>query len=301
MILVLALILPKPRKQMWTDYCVDAASSTDEQQIITNGVVCTITRRLQIRRRTTDANSSTVAAAAAAAAGGPPRVHAVVQNHKMVLAIEQSLFLLPDEDAPERSVFVSFSATIDALCVSPCGDLVICALTDGNVHGVHIGGVPLFDLCISADDIAAPAAQSRTFVGIDELHGVYYLGCASGRMYKLLNADVKMLGEAAAAAGEMGDDAQQQQQSIADETILTNVTMERCCQLKAPSDAAAVFLVRAAAGRECGALVANGCEILFAGGRLAHWRGNGSGFDRPVRLPGNVGDIKMLFDLQEFM
>lgn len=71
---------------------------------------------------------------------------AEIQNGKMVLSVDQSLFMLANEELMDSSAFLNFGSQIDAMCVSQSGDLVICALTDGNIHGVHIKGVPVFNL-----------------------------------------------------------------------------------------------------------------------------------------------------------
>lgn len=63
----------------------------------------------------------------------------------MILAIDKSVFLLEDENVAECN-YLSFSAHIVAMCVSPSGNLVVCALSDGNVHGIYIKGVPVFNL-----------------------------------------------------------------------------------------------------------------------------------------------------------
>lgn len=74
-----------------------------------------------------------------------PIIKCEVQNKRLVLAIDKSLFLLEDDNVPECN-YLSFSANIDSICVSPSGDLVLCALADGNIHGIYIKGVPLFNL-----------------------------------------------------------------------------------------------------------------------------------------------------------
>lgn len=97
----------------------------------------------------------------------------------MVLAINQSLYLLEDESAAECSD-LNFEATIECLTVSSCGNLSLCALADGNIYGIHIKGYPLFNLIIENIDIGA----SKTFVGINYFEGAYYLMCRSGTIYR---------------------------------------------------------------------------------------------------------------------
>lgn len=44
--------------------------------------------------------------------------------------------------------FLSFGIKIDTIHLSVSGDLIICALTDGNIHGVHVKGIPIFNLYV---------------------------------------------------------------------------------------------------------------------------------------------------------
>lgn len=69
-----------------------------------------------------------------------------IQSGKLVLSIDESLFLLPNEQLMDSCDYLCFGSPIDAMCISPSGDLIICALADGNIHGVHIKGMPLFNL-----------------------------------------------------------------------------------------------------------------------------------------------------------
>lgn len=65
----------------------------------------------------------------------------------MILAVDKSLFLLSDENIVD-SAFCGLGCKIDDVAVSPAGDLVICVMADGNIHGIHINGVPLFSLYV---------------------------------------------------------------------------------------------------------------------------------------------------------
>lgn len=226
-----------------------------------------------------------------------PAVHAEVQSSKMALTIDRSLFLLEDEHAVGHSTFLSFTASVDAMCMSQSGNLIVCALSDGNVHGVHISGVPVFNLCISADDIAiAPGA--RTFVGlIHQLGGVYFLACATGRLYRLWNIDEKLLAES--TAGEV-------LATSCNETIMNNVTLDRCNGRPfggVGSGANSCFVMMTAPdGRH---VLEDGFEtLLFAAGRLVHWRPTGdlAGIERmSCALPPGLDELKMLLNLEHFL
>lgn len=68
-----------------------------------------------------------------------------MQNDRIVIAIDQSLILLEDENKSECN-FLNFGAKIECLIVTDSGNLVICALSDGNIHGVHIKGIAVFNV-----------------------------------------------------------------------------------------------------------------------------------------------------------
>jgi hypothetical protein len=72
-------------------------------------------------------------------------IQAHLQNDRILVAVDTNLFLI-ENDGEMVCNFLSFEARVDALFVSPSGNLAIVALADGNVHGIHIKGVPLFQL-----------------------------------------------------------------------------------------------------------------------------------------------------------
>lgn len=74
-----------------------------------------------------------------------PSVFAALQNESIVLAVDKSLVLLEEKSSSDCK-FLSFDAVIDCFSVSKTGNLVICCLSDGNIHGVHVKGIPLFNL-----------------------------------------------------------------------------------------------------------------------------------------------------------
>ena len=73
------------------------------------------------------------------------KLSAKIQNQKILVAVDNSLVLIEDENTIECK-FLSFSAQIECIGVSKNGELVICCLADGNIHGIHISGAPLFNM-----------------------------------------------------------------------------------------------------------------------------------------------------------
>lgn len=65
----------------------------------------------------------------------------------MVLSIDKSLILFDDENF-SNCKFLNFEANIDCLIVSSQGTIVICCLSDGNICGVHIKGVVIFNVYV---------------------------------------------------------------------------------------------------------------------------------------------------------
>lgn len=63
----------------------------------------------------------------------------------MVLAVDKGLFLLEDESVAKCN-FLNFGSNIEAMTVTLSGTLVLCALTDGNIHVIHINGTPISNL-----------------------------------------------------------------------------------------------------------------------------------------------------------
>ena len=74
-----------------------------------------------------------------------PRVLAALQNKRILIAVDRSLILLEDENTADCR-FLCFDASIDCFAVSKSGDLIVCCLSDGNIHGVYIKGIAVFNL-----------------------------------------------------------------------------------------------------------------------------------------------------------
>ncbi|TDG48434.1 hypothetical protein AWZ03_005179 [Drosophila navojoa] len=110
-----------------------------------------------------------------------PAIQAAVQSGKMVISIDKSLLLLEDELIAKCS-FLSFGANIDAIAISNSGNLIVCGLTDGEVHGVYIKGLLLFSVCIKVEDTSL---SSGTFTSIQQLGSHFYFTCKNGSVYCL--------------------------------------------------------------------------------------------------------------------
>ncbi|EDV92778.1 uncharacterized protein LOC6564158 [Drosophila grimshawi] len=114
-----------------------------------------------------------------------PTIQAYSQSGKIVISIDKSLLLLEDELVAKCS-FLSFGAHIDAIAISNSGNLIVCGLTDGEVHGVYIKGLLLFSVCIRIEDASI---TSGTFTNIQQLGQHFYLTCSNGSVYCLSEID----------------------------------------------------------------------------------------------------------------
>ncbi|KAL7727908.1 hypothetical protein ACLKA6_019471 [Drosophila palustris] len=110
-----------------------------------------------------------------------PSIQASVQSGKMVISIDRSLLLLEDELVAKCS-FLSFSAHIDAIAISNSGSLIVCGLSDGEVHGIYIKGLLLFSVSIRIEDVGL---TDGTFTSIQQLGQHFYFSCRNGSVYCL--------------------------------------------------------------------------------------------------------------------
>lgn len=72
-----------------------------------------------------------------------PRIQSIVKNSKMVVKIDKTIVLLEKENEAVADL-LDFEATIDCICISQSGNLIICCTSVGCVHVLHIRGYPLF-------------------------------------------------------------------------------------------------------------------------------------------------------------
>lgn len=99
----------------------------------------------------------------------------------MVISIDKTIFLLEDELIAKCSL-LSFNTNIDVLAISQTGNLIICGLSDGEIHGVFIKGVPLFSQNIKQADVNL--IGGRTFAGIQQVDNHFCFICTNGSVYK---------------------------------------------------------------------------------------------------------------------
>ncbi|KAG4074366.1 hypothetical protein HA402_008775 [Bradysia odoriphaga] len=120
----------------------------------------------------------------------PISVKAIVRNHRIVVSVDNNLFLLENEDTIECNT-VCFESEIDAIELSSSGLVVICALKCGDIHGLHIQGSQIFTVSVGDKDIS----ETRTFVGISQIKHDYIFMCSTGSVYRLSNVDEHILSD----------------------------------------------------------------------------------------------------------
>ncbi|XP_023294177.2 uncharacterized protein LOC111677314 [Lucilia cuprina] len=119
-----------------------------------------------------------------------PQVQASVQNTKMVIAIDKTIFLLEDEMIAKCSL-LTFNTNIDVLAISQTGNLIVCGLSDGEIHGIFIKGIPLFSQNIKQNDVNL--IGGKTFAGIQQVGNNFCLTCTNGSVYSLSEIDESCL------------------------------------------------------------------------------------------------------------
>lgn len=130
-----------------------------------------------------------------------PSVHCFTRNKRIIIAVNENLFMLANENVSD-CCFSPLGCHIDAVSVSPSGELVICALADGNICGIHISGVPLFTLYAHTSfykffalfdkfplfflsrTIDSKDIKEKTFTEIICINQDYYVMCTSGILYR---------------------------------------------------------------------------------------------------------------------
>ncbi|XP_018800903.1 PREDICTED: uncharacterized protein LOC108976331 [Bactrocera latifrons] len=114
-----------------------------------------------------------------------PEVIASLQNKKVVISVDRSLILLEDELVAKCS-FLCFDDHIDAVAISKTGYLIVVGLQNGEIHGIFAKGLLLFNLTVNSEDIHL---TGRTFAGIQQLNGKFYISCTNGSVYQLSEID----------------------------------------------------------------------------------------------------------------
>ncbi|XP_037945657.1 uncharacterized protein LOC119678077 [Teleopsis dalmanni] len=215
-----------------------------------------------------------------------PEVQATVQNKKIAIAIDQTIFLIEDENLAKCSL-LSFNADINIIRTTNSGNLIICCLSNGEIHGIFIKGIPLFSLIIEAEDVNL---TGKTFANIQLINQRFHISCTNGSIYCLSEIDEKPL------ENNMNISMTDNETGTPDEAILDNVTMKRILTNRSHKDTLTSVLVME---RKLGINVEN--ILCIAGTQNGiHLKNMHEDIIR-IRMPEHYGGVKNIYNLDNFI
>ncbi|XP_017846001.1 uncharacterized protein LOC108602401 [Drosophila busckii] len=220
-----------------------------------------------------------------------PSVQASVQSGKMVISIDKSLLLLEDELVAKCS-FLSFSENIDAIAISSSGNLIVCGLSDGEVHGVCIKGLLLFSVCIRVEDVS----KNGTFVKVQQLGQHFYLTCRNGSVYCLSEINEATLESLSNVTLNDNDNVA---------AILDDVSIQRTCMGSNGQLVDSALLIKQ---HIANAYAENNKEsksadygLILTGAQDALGFKTGSNDMTRIKLPKQYGCIRHIYNLEDYI
>lgn len=208
-----------------------------------------------------------------------PQVGASVQNKKMFIAIDKTVVLLEDENIAKCS-FLSFNSQIDIVTISKSGNLIVCGLSDGEIHGVCINGVPLFNLSINPDDVQ----KKSTIAGIRQIGENYYVCCTNSSVYKIANADESRIEQC------LNISLKENETVLFNESIMENVAIERITKTKSLNEITAVEIIP----------LLDNEEYLIMSGTKCFLRFQKNNQDTKIIIPDNYQGLKNIYNLHSY-
>ncbi|XP_068156013.1 kinetochore-associated protein 1 [Drosophila tropicalis] len=224
-----------------------------------------------------------------------PVIQGSVQSGKMAISIDKSLLLLEDELVAKCS-FLSFDALIEVIEVSTNGNLIVCGLSDGTVHGVYIKGALLFSVSIKMEDVGL---SGSTFTNIHKMNQRIYFTCRNGSVYRLSEIDEASLESVASMV------LYENESTVGDKTILDDVTLERTSKDRSFGNIDSAILLR----QICAHSYAKNNQLepcddydlfLAAAQRSLIWRTSANDATRIV-LPTHIADFKHIYNLDYYV
>ncbi|EDV30384.2 uncharacterized protein Dana_GF22970 [Drosophila ananassae] len=225
-----------------------------------------------------------------------PDVKASVQCGKMAIAIDKTLLLLEDELVAKCSC-LSFGATIEAIAMSASGNLIICGLSDGEVHGVYIKGLLLFSVCINLDDVTLSGGAFRS---IHQLDHRFYFTCRNGSIYSLSDIDEASLESVANVT------VNENETIACEKAILDDVTVRRISKGRplANVDCAVLLFqmsaVHISAQNNPEDHGVNHALVIFGDQNTLNFKTSSNDVTRIV-LPAHLGSVKQIFNLDHYI
>ncbi|XP_017073334.2 uncharacterized protein LOC108109368 [Drosophila eugracilis] len=225
-----------------------------------------------------------------------PDVLASVQSGKMVIGIDKSLLLLEDELVAKCS-FLGFGATIEAIAISTSGNLIVCGLSDGEVHGVFIKGLLLFSVAVNLEDVSI---SGGTFRSIHQLDQRFYFTCKNGSIYSLSDLDETNL-------ESICNVTLNENETIAcEKAILEDVTIQRLSKGRSSANVDCAVLLKQLVSANI-STQNNQNDLDFSPGLVItgdqgtmNFKASANDVTR-INLPSYLGSLKQIFNLEHYI
>ncbi|XP_055371172.1 uncharacterized protein LOC129605428 [Condylostylus longicornis] len=147
-----------------------------------------------------------------------PEVHAVTENKTIALSIDKSVFILENEDVTSNPKSITFDSKVEALGITMNGDVIVCALDNGHIHGIFSRGYPVFDLTIEENE----NGQNCKVIAINrDSENSFRVFLSNGSIYYLSNIDESQLYSSKIAGITIEDNL------TFEEVLLENVKLEK--------------------------------------------------------------------------
>ncbi|XP_016949058.1 uncharacterized protein LOC108023885 [Drosophila biarmipes] len=226
-----------------------------------------------------------------------PDVLASVQSGKMVIGIDKSLLLLEDELVAKCS-FLGFGAAIEAITISTSGNLIVCGLSDGEVHGVFIKGQLLFSAAVNLEDVSL---SNGTFRSIHQLDQRFYFTCKNGSIYCLSDIDESSL-EALSNVTLSENDT-----IACEKAILDDVTIQRLSKGRSSGNVDCAVLLKQLVAASINAqnnqedLGTHPGLVITGDQNTMNFRSGTANDVTRINLPAHLGSLKQIFNLEHYI
>ncbi|XP_017122723.1 uncharacterized protein LOC108143036 [Drosophila elegans] len=225
-----------------------------------------------------------------------PDVLASVQCGKMVIGIDKSLLLLEDELVAKCS-FLGFGSSIEAIAISTSGNLIVCGLSDGEVHGVLVKGLLLFSVAVNLEDVSLTGG---TFRSIHQLEQRFYFTCKNGSIYSLSDIDEANL------EAMCNVTLAENETTACEKAILQDVTIQRIYKGRSSANVDCAVLLKQLVAVNISAqnnqedLGANSGLVITGDQGTLNFKSTANDVTR-INLPAHFGSLKQILNLEHYI
>ncbi|XP_017060303.1 uncharacterized protein LOC108100776 [Drosophila ficusphila] len=225
-----------------------------------------------------------------------PEVQASVQCGKMVIGIDKSLLLLEDELVAKCS-FLGFGATIEAIAISSSGNLIVCGLSDGEVHGVFIKGLLLFSVAVNVEDVSIAGG---TFRSIHQLDQRFFFTCRNGSVYSLSDIDESYLETLCNVT------LNENETTACEKAILDDVTIRRLCKGRSSTNVDCGVLLKQLVAASVSAQnnqadLGESPGLVITGDQSTLNFKNNATDSTSINLPAYFGSLKQIVNIEHYI